>query len=386
MSKNISIIGSTGSIGTQALDVVKHVGGLNVLALTANSSVDLLERQYYEFKPRLVAVMDERAALELKHRLAGQAVTVLAGMDGVVAAATIDGADLVLNSVVGNIGLIPTLEAVKAGKNIAIANKETLVTAGAIVMEEVRKNNVALLPVDSEHTALFQCREGNMNRNIRRIFVTASGGPFRGKKRADLQNVAVADALAHPNWSMGRKITIDSATLMNKGLEVIEAKWLLGLSPEQIDVLVHPQSIVHSMIEYEDGSVLAQLSENDMRLPIQFALAYPERVKNDFPKMDFMKHSALTFEPPDMETFRCLGLAYEALRAGGLIPTVMNAANEIAVNAFLSGGLTFLGIPALIEKTVCAYNSNEPLSLESILEADRWAREFAKKEVDACQF
>jgi 1-deoxy-D-xylulose-5-phosphate reductoisomerase len=377
LTENISILGSTGSIGTQTLEVVREMGGINIAALTAGSNIDLLEVQAKEFQPELVCVMDENKALELKKRLAGSKTEVVSGMDGLIAAATISSADTVVNSVVGNIGLRPTVEAIKAGKNIALANKETLVTSGELVMKLLKKNNVNMYPVDSEHSAIFQSLQGNSMNKIENIWLTASGGPFRG--RTDLSGVTLADALNHPNWSMGKKITIDSATMMNKGLEVIEAKWLFDVDLDQIKVVVHPQSIVHSMVEYEDGAVIAQMGEPDMKVPIQYALTYPKRVKNTFPKLNFFERSNLTFEKPDMKVFRCLALAFEAIKTGGTMPTVLNAANEIAVAKFLNGKISFVDIPMLIEKTMNTYNVKYDYSLEDVLEADSWAREFAER-------
>ncbi len=371
-------MGSTGSIGTQTLEVVENLGDFQVAALTGNQNIDLLERQARKFRPEFVAVMQEGKAETLRGRLADTDVRVLCGMEGLLAAATCDGVDTVVTSVVGNIGLKPTFAAIEAGKNIALANKETLVSAGQLVMDAARRHGSKIYPVDSEHSAIFQSLQGNEGNAIARILLTASGGPFRGKKREELQHITAADALKHPNWSMGRKITIDSATLMNKGLEVMEAKWLFGVEVEQIEVLIHPQSIVHSAVEYEDGAIIAQLGEPDMRVPIQYALTYPKRVKNPFPRIDFTQRSTLTFEQPDTETFRCLALAYRALHTGGTLPAVLNGANEIAVERFLQGGLSFLEIPALIERTMDAYTVKYEYTLEDLLEADAWARTFAR--------
>ena len=286
MAEKITILGSTGSIGTQTLDVVREIGGIEVKALTANKNIDLLEKQIREFRPDMAAVMDETLAEKLRQRLAGWDIKILSGMDGLIEAAVYETSDTVVTSVVGNIGIVPTFEAIRAGKDIALANKETLVSAGELIIKAVREHNVSIYPVDSEHSAIFQCLRGNSRNKIRRIILTASGGPFKGKTRDELKNVTAADALKHPNWNMGRKVTIDSASLMNKGLEVIEAKWLFGVDVDDIEVLVHPQSIVHSAVEYEDGAVIAQLGEPDMRVPIQYALTCPERVKNSFPKID----------------------------------------------------------------------------------------------------
>lgn len=377
--RKISILGSTGSIGTQTLEVVENLETIKVAAITGNSNIKLLEEQARKFQPELVAVMDENNAKTLKERLADTNIRVVSGMDGLVEAATYPDVDTVVTSVVGNVGLKPTFEAIRAGKNIALANKETLVSAGQLVMDLAKKHQVHIYPVDSEHSAIFQSLQGNAGNKIERILLTASGGPFRGKKREELLQVTAADALKHPNWSMGSKITIDSATLMNKGLEVMEAKWLFGVEVDQIEVLVHPQSIIHSAVEYEDGAIMAQLGEPDMRVPIQYALTYPKRVKNPFPRIDFAKRSNLTFEKPDMETFRCLSLAYRALKTGGTLPAVLNGANEVAVARFLKGDITFLQIPALIEQTMDAYTVKYEYTLEDLLEADAWAKDYAEK-------
>lgn len=286
--------------------------------------------------------------------------------------------DMVVTSVVGNVGLEPTFEAIRHGKDIALANKETLVSAGQLVMDEIKKKKVTLYPMDSEHSAIFQCLQGNHKNSIRRILLTASGGPFLGKTKQELENVTVEDALKHPNWDMGKKITIDSATLMNKGLEVMEAKWLFDVSVDQIEVLVHPQSIIHSAVEYEDGAVIAQIGEPDMKVPIQYALTYPERIKNDYPKIDFLKRNTMTFEKPDFETFSCLSLAFRALKIGGTMPAVLNSANEVAVRKFIEKKIGFLDIAKLIEKTMNAYTVKENYTLEDLLAADRWARNFAE--------
>lgn len=377
MVRNISILGSTGSIGTQTLEVIREIGGINVRAVTANNNIELLEKQIREFKPDIAAVMDCEKAEILKERTKDCKTDILSGMDGIIAAAVYDKSDTVLTSVVGNIGILPTFEAIKAGKNIALANKETLVSAGELIMNAVNKYGVKIYPVDSEHSAIFQCLQGNSGNKIRRILLTASGGPFRGRNSEELKNVKASDALEHPNWNMGKKVTIDSASLMNKGLEIIEAKWLFGVEVEDIEVLVHPQSIVHSAVEYEDGAVIAQLGEPDMKVPIQYALTYPNRVKNSFPKIDFMKRNSLTFEKPDMDTFKCLSLAYRAVKEGGTMPTVMNGANETAVNAFLDDKIGFLDIADIIEKTMSAYNVKYNYTVDDLIDADNWAREFS---------
>lgn len=377
--RKISILGSTGSIGTQTLEVVENLENIKVMAITGNSNITLLEEQARKFQPELVAVMDEKNAEVLKEKLADMDICVVSGMDGLVEAATYDGVDTVVTSVVGNVGLKPTFEAIRAGKNIALANKETLVSAGQLVMDLAKKHNIKIYPVDSEHSAIFQSLQGNEGNKIERILLTASGGPFRGKKREDLLDVIAADALKHPNWSMGNKITIDSATLMNKGLEVMEAKWLFDVDVDQIEVLIHPQSIVHSAVEYEDGAIMAQMGEPDMRVPIQYALTYPKRVKSPFPRVDFMQRGNLTFDQPDMETFQCLSLAYRALKTGGTLPAVLNGANEVAVARFLKGDIGFLQISELIEQTMDAYTVKQEYTLEDLLEADAWAKNYAAK-------
>lgn len=376
MTKNIAILGSTGSIGTQTLDVIRDIGGINVKAMSTNTRIDLFEKQIREFKPELVCVMNCEKAEELKSNIADMNVKVTTGMEGLIEVATFDGTDTVVNSVVGNIGLVPTVEAIKAKKNIALANKETLVTSGELVMKLLKENNVKMYPVDSEHSAIFQSLQGNEGNKIDKIFLTASGGPFRNWE--DVSKVTVDDALKHPNWDMGKKITIDSATLMNKGLEVIEAKWLFDVSLEQIEVLVHPQSIIHSMVGYEDGAVIAQLGLPDMKVPIQYALTYPKRLLNSFPKIDFLEYCNLTFEKPKIDKFPCLGLAYRAIKTGGTLPTVLNAANEIAVGRFIEREINFTDIPRLIEMAMDAYNVKYNYTLEDVLKADSWAREYTK--------
>ena len=379
--RKISILGSTGSIGTQTLEVVEILENIKVMAITGNSNVKLLEEQARKFQPELIAVMDEKNAEILKEKLSDLNIRVVSGMNGLVEAATYEGVDTVVTSVVGNVGLKPTFEAIRAGKNIALANKETLVSAGQLVMDLAKKHNINIYPVDSEHSAIFQSLQGNEGNKIERILLTASGGPFRSKNREELLHVTAADALKHPNWSMGNKITIDSATLMNKGLEVMEAKWLFGVDVDQIEVLVHPQSIVHSAVEYEDGAIVAQLGEPDMRVPIQYALTYPKRIKNPFPRVDFTQRNNLTFDKPDMETFKCLSLAYRALKTGGTLPAVLNGANEVAVARFLKGEIGFLDIPELIEQTMDAYTVKYEYTLEDLLEADAWAKDYAAKVV-----
>ena len=376
--KTISILGSTGSIGTQTLEVVKNLGSIRVAGLTGNENVKLMEKQYYAYRPSKIAMMNMGRALQLRERLAGEPVSVLWGMEGIIEVATMKEVDMVITSVVGNVGLEPTFEAIRHGKDIALANKETLVSAGKLVMDEIKKKKVTLYPIDSEHSAIFQCLQGNEHNAVRRIFLTASGGPFRGKTKQQLENVTVEDALKHPNWDMGKKITIDSATLMNKGLEVMEARWLFDVSPDNIEVLVHPQSIIHSAVEYEDGAIIAQMGAPDMKIPIQYALTYPDRIKNSYPKIDFSQRSMMTFEKPDLETFCCLSLAFKALKIGGTMPAVLNSANEVAVRKFIEKKIGFLDIARLIEKTMNAYTVKENYTLEDLLAADRWARNFAE--------
>lgn len=377
MTKSISILGSTGSIGVQTLDVARNLG-IKVAGLAANTSVDTLESQAREFLPEVVAVGDETLAKVLRQRLSDLRIEVVGGMEGFKRVASIESVDTVVTSIVGIAGLIPTMEAIKNKKNIALANKETLVTAGEIVMSEALKMGVNILPVDSEHSAIFQSLMGNNIEDISRIILTASGGPFRGKTPEDLEKVTLAQALKHPNWSMGSKITIDSATLMNKGLEVIEAKWLFGIDTGMIKVIVHPQSIIHSMVEYVDGSVIAQLGSPDMRLPIQFALTYPDRKPNNFSKLDLLKSGELTFEEPDMKTFPCLSLAFEALKQGGTMPAVMNAANEEAVGLFLKEKIKFVDIPKVIETVMTQHNIVKNPIIDDIMEVDLWARQIIR--------
>ena len=348
--KHLALLGSTGSIGTQALDVVRaNPEAFALEVLSAQNNADLLIRQAAEFRPNVVVIGNEDRYDEVFSALDPLGIKVYAGGSALASVVQMDSVDLVLTSMVGYAGLLPTLKAIEAGKSIALANKETLVVAGELVTGLAAQRGVNIYPVDSEHSAIFQCLVGEFHNPIEKIILTASGGPFRGKDRDFLKTVTKAQALKHPNWTMGAKITIDSATLMNKGLEVIEAKWLFGLTPEQIDVVVHPQSIVHSLVQFEDGSLKAQLGLPDMRLPIQFALGYPDRLKSDFPRFDFAKHPSLTFEAPDTETFRNLPLAFEALRRGGNAPCILNAANEVAVAQFLADRIGFLQISDLLE-------------------------------------
>lgn len=375
MVERIAILGSTGSIGVQALEVAKDLG-IDVVAMSGHSNIDLLEKQIIEHKPKIVSVKDEVLAKELKKRVSNNyKVEIFYGLDGLINVAQADDSQMLLTSVVGSVGLIPTICAIKKGKDIALANKETLVTAGKIVMEEARKNNVRILPVDSEHSAIFQCLEANDRGDLSKILLTASGGPFRGKKAFDLENVSLEDALKHPNWSMGAKITIDSATMMNKGLEVIEARWLFDVNPEEIEVVVHPQSIIHSMVEYVDGSVIAQLGTPDMKMPIQYALTYPRRAENSYSKLDIVKQGTLTFESPDLESFRCLKLSFEALKEGGTMPVVLNAANEVAVEKFLERKINFMDIPRIIEESLHSHQNKKNPSVDDILAVDRQIRE-----------
>lgn len=375
--KKIAILGSTGSIGTQTLDIVRNYSEeLQVVALAAGSNVELLEKQIREFQPKVVAMWSEKAALDLKQRISDLKVEVLTGMEGLLAIAVLPEVEVLVTAIVGMIGIRPTIEAIKAGKDIALANKETLVCAGHIIMPLAKEHNVAILPVDSEHSAIFQSLNGEPKDRISKILLTASGGPFRGKKTDELQNMQVEDALKHPNWSMGRKITIDSSTLVNKGLEVMEAKWLFGVEPEQIQVVVHPQSIIHSMVEYVDGAVIAQLGIPDMKLPIQYALFYPDRRVMNEKKLDFFELQNMTFEKPDTETFYGLNLAYEALRSGGNVPTVYNAANEKAVALFLDKKISYLQIPEMIERSMSKIAKIENPNVEQILETENRVYEY----------
>lgn len=375
--KNIAILGSTGSIGTQTLDVIRHNDDLKLVAISAGSNIILLEEQIREFHPELVAVWSESKAKELRTAVADvtPAVKVVSGMDGLLQVATIASSDILVTAVVGMIGIRPTIAAIKAGKDIGLANKETLVTAGHIIMPLAAECNVSILPVDSEHSAIFQCLHGERENQIHKILLTASGGPFRGKSKKDLELVTLEQALRHPNWSMGKKITIDSATMVNKGLEVIEAKWLFGVKPEQIQVVVQPQSIIHSMVEFEDGAVMAQLGTPDMRLPIQYALYYPKRVYLDGRRLNFETLSQITFEKPDMDTFLGLKYAYEAIDKGGSMPTVLNAANELAVAKFLNKKVRFLEIYDMIRFCMDQHKVIENPSVEEILETEQWVYE-----------
>ncbi len=375
--KRLAILGSTGSIGRSTLDVVRSSpDSFEVLSLTGGRNIDLLEAQIREFSPRLVAVLSEEVASELRERIGG-GTEVLSGVEGLISAATVEGVEMVVAAISGAAGLLPTLAAVKAGTDVALANKESLVIAGAVVMEEMRRSGARLIPVDSEHSAVFQALQGNRIDDVRRIILTASGGPFLRLSQEEMERVTPEDALNHPRWEMGRKITIDSATLMNKGLEVIEARWLFGMEPDRIRVVIHPESIVHSMVEYRDRSIIAQMAYPDMRIPISYALAYPKRMELDLPVLNLCDVGRLTFEEPDMDRFPCLGLAYQALAEGGTMPAVLNAADEVAVEAFLEGRIPFTAIPEVIERTMTDHATTRTSDVMEILDADRWAREKA---------
>ena len=376
--KNLSILGSTGSIGVSTLEIVAaHPDRFRVIALTAGKNLDLLTTQIKQFSPKIAAVASEADVPRLKELCAGLDVEIVGGVEGLIKAATADQTEMVVAAIVGAAGLVPTAAAIRAGKDIALANKETLVTAGHLFMEMVEKYGVKLYPVDSEHSAVFQSMEGHRNEDINKIILTASGGPFLNTPKEQLADVTVRDALNHPNWSMGKKISIDSATMMNKGLEVIEARWLFDAPLEKIDVNIHPQSIIHSMVDYVDGCVIAQLGTPDMKAPIAYALSYPERIASGIQPLDLTTLSGLTFFKPDLEKFRCLGLAYRALRDGESMPAVMNAANEIAVEKFLDGKIGFMQIAQIIERTMDAHKAHDLKSIDEVLEADQWGRETA---------
>ena len=369
--RRIAVLGSTGSIGTQTLEVVENHPDMEITALAAGSNIRLLEEQIRRFRPKLAAVWSEERAEELKARVADLDVRVEAGMDGLIAVATEASAQVVVTAVVGMIGIRPTIAAIQAGKDIALANKETLVTAGHLIIPMVRERGVRLLPVDSEHSAIFQCLNGEHGNRIHKILLTASGGPFRGKTREEMKNIQVEDALKHPNWSMGQKITIDSSTMVNKGLEVMEARWLFGVEMDQVQVVVQPQSIIHSMVEFEDGAVMAQLGTPDMKLPIQYALCWPERRPMGGERLDFWKLAEIRFEKPDFDNFPGLSLAYEAGRTGGSLPTVFNAANERAVSMFLNRKIGYLTITDIIESAMRHHTVIPNPSVEQILEAEQ---------------
>lgn len=371
--KKIAILGSTGSIGTQTLDVVReHSDELQVVALAAGSNKERLKEQIKEFHPKLVSLSDEKKAQELKEELTGEQVEVVCGMEGLIEVAGADSADVVVTAVVGMMGILPTMEAIKKGKDIALANKETLVTAGHLIIPMAKEYGVSILPVDSEHSAIFQSLQGEPKAALDKILLTASGGPFRGKSAEFLETVTLEDALNHPNWSMGPKITIDSSTMVNKGLEVMEAKWLFGVDYSQIEVVIQPQSIIHSMVQYVDGAIIAQLGTPDMRVPIEYALFYPERRSLSGDRLDFSKLSQITFEKPDYKVFRGLSLAIEAGKTGGTMPTVFNAANERAVAKFLKGEIKYTDIVRSIEKCMDAHKVSAHPDLEEILATEQW--------------
>ena len=371
--KKIAILGSTGSIGTQTLDVVReHSDELQVVALAAGSNKERLKEQIKEFHPKLVSLSDEKKAQELKEELAGEQVEVVCGMEGLIEVAGADSADVVVTAVVGMMGILPTMEAIKKGKDIALANKETLVTAGHLIIPMAKEYGVSILPVDSEHSAIFQSLQGEPKAALDKILLTASGGPFRGKSAEFLETVTLEDALNHPNWSMGPKITIDSSTMVNKGLEVMEAKWLFGVDYSQIEVVIQPQSIIHSMVQYVDGAIIAQLGTPDMRVPIEYALFYPERRSLSGDRLDFSKLSQITFEKPDYKVFRGLSLAIEAGKTGGTMPTVFNAANERAVAKFLKGEIKYTDIVRSIEKCMDAHKVSAHPDLQEILATEQW--------------
>jgi len=382
--KNISILGSTGSIGVSTLDViVKNPSRFRVLALSAGKNLKLLKDQIDLFKPKAVSVLDEYYADQLVDMLGDSPGTkILWGDDGYREVASFKEADMVVSAIVGAAGLLPTVEAINAGKDVALANKETMVMAGSLVVEKAKTMGVNIRPVDSEHGAIFQCLQGHNREDVRKIILTASGGPFFHLSGEKLKEVTLADALKHPNWEMGQKITIDSASMMNKGLEVIEAKWFFDVDVDKVDVLIHPQSIVHSMVEYNDGSVIAQLGVPDMKAPIAYALSYPERLSDVISTLDLCEVGRLEFFPPDFDKFKNLKLAYFAIRKGGTMPAVLNAANEVAVEAFVAGTIGFMDMPDVVEETIGSHKSVEPLSISDVLEADRWGRHKAKEIVE----
>lgn len=380
MNKTASILGSTGSIGTQSLEVCeKH--GIKITALAAHSSVDILEQQSRKFKPEYICIYNESKYGEMKERLGDTDIKILCGMEGLCEIAALPQSDIVLNSVVGMVGLLPTLTAIKAGKDIALANKETLVAGGELVMSLAKKKGVRIYPVDSEHSAVFQCLQGNKRSQLSKVILTASGGPFFGRSYEDLRTVTKSDALTHPNWSMGNKITIDSATLMNKGLEFIEAKWLFDLEPEQIEIVVHRQSVVHSAVEYDDYSVIAQLGVPDMKIPIQYALLYPDRMPCPTGRLSLTDYGSLTFEKPDYKTFRCLAAAVEAIKRGGAYPCLVNSANEEAVRAFLNDEINFISIGEIVSSVLDSFESSEISCYEDVIKADSAARLYVREKI-----
>lgn len=379
--KKIAILGSTGSIGTQTLEIVRDNPDLEVVGLAAGANIDLFEKQVREFRPKLVSLQSEKACKDLKERLADIQIEIVCGMDGLIRIAEMEESDVLVTAIVGMIGIRPTIAAINQHKDIALANKETLVTAGHIIMPLAKKMGVSILPVDSEHSAIFQSMQGENRERVNKLLITASGGPFRGKTRAQLENVQLEDALHHPNWSMGNKITIDSATLVNKGLEVMEAKWLFDVDLEKIQVVVHPQSIIHSMVEYVDGGIIAQLGTPDMKLPIQYALFYPDRRPMKGKRVDFYALGTITFEKPDMETFTGLKLAMRVAGEGGSVPTVFNAANERAVSLFLQKKIRFLQIPEIIEMCMDAHKRIEAPNVEEILASEQETYEFIQTKI-----
>ena len=379
MTKKLAILGSTGSIGTQALEVIEqNPEEFQIEVLTANSNYELLAEQAITYNANCVVIANDKHYAKLKTLLSEYSIKVYAGNDAISQVCSMDEVDTVLTALVGAAGLLPTIEAIKSKKNIALANKETLVVAGELITKLALEYNTPILPVDSEHSAIFQCLYGEWQNPIEKIILTASGGPFRGRKKNELIGVAAGQALAHPNWEMGAKITIDSATLMNKGLEVIEAKWLFDLKPEQIEVVVHPQSIIHSMVQFRDGSIKAQMGQPDMKLPIQVALSYPKRSTNNWPRFNFMDNPSLTFEKPDIETFECLGLAFEALKIGGTASCSLNAANEISVQAFLDGKIDFLSIARINKICLEKFDHQKSPDLNTLLDVDKEARAMAR--------
>lgn len=377
--KKIAILGSTGSIGTQTLDIVREQGDIKVVAIAAGSNITALEKQIREFMPRLACVYDEKKAEELRIKTADLSVRIVSGMEGLLEVATEEESEILVTAIVGMLGIRPTIAAIRAGKKIALANKETLVTAGHLIIPLAKEYGVPILPVDSEHSAIFQSLQGNDGNEIKKILLTASGGPFRGRTREELTGIQVEDALKHPNWSMGRKITIDSSTLVNKGLEVMEAKWLFGVDLDRIEVVVHPQSVIHSAVEYQDGAVMAQLGTPDMRLPIQYALYYPKRRPMSGKRLDLFALGNLTFERPDTKTFRGLALAYQAMQQGGNVPTIYNAANEKAVALFLERKISYLAITELIEECMGQIAYIDHPDLEQILETERQVYEYIER-------
>lgn len=377
--RRLSIIGSTGSVGTQALEVVASLPGeFQVVALTARHSAALLAEQARAFKVKSVAMVDEEAAGELRSMLSGTGIEVEVGRDGLLAVAGRDDVDLCLNGMVGGAGMAPTIAALEAGVNVALSNKESLVMAGEYISELVARNGLQLSPIDSEHSAIWQCLVGEADDQIARLILTGSGGPFRTLPKDEFSHITKAQALQHPNWDMGPKITIDSATMMNKGLEVIEARWLFDLGPDQVDIVIHPQSIIHSMVEFVDGSVKAQLGVPDMKIPIQYALTYPDHKPSKWPRLDLTELGSLTFEPPDLEKFPCIGLAYAALRQGGSAPAVLNMANDLAVQAFLDDRVAFTAIPVILEGAIASHPFMERPDLEALNELEAWTRQYVK--------